>query len=132
MASIFSKAVAIVEGIAHSAQSLLVKIFGQSAVDSVETTMSTIFKEDVLTIFSDAVTAAESLQVDGVAATSDQKRQAAFQQVSTDLKTAGVSLGENAINMGIELVVGFLKGKAAAISAPATGTPVPTPAPAAS
>ena len=112
----------MIEGVAHSAHNILCKIFGTEAVTSMESQLATLFREDVLTIFSDAVSAAESLKVDGAAASGDQKRQAAFSQISSDLKTSGVSLANNAINLGIELAVGFLKSKASAVS---ESTPAP-------
>lgn len=130
--NIFSRAVAMIEGVAHSAHNILCKIFGSDAVHSMESQLATIFREDVLTIFADAVDAANSLKVDGAAATGEQKRQAAFDKVASDLKTSGVSLANNAINLGIELAVGFLKSKASAVaSAPSTPPANETPTPAA-
>lgn len=123
MASIFSKAIAMVEGVAHSAHNLLVRIFGGDAVANVEHTLASILKDDVLKIFSDAITAAETLKVEGAPATGDQKRQAAFSTIATDLKASGQSLGTSAINLGIELVVGLIKSKAAGISAPPPAAP---------
>lgn len=118
MASIFSKFTAIAEGIEHSAHGLLVKIFGQSALDAVENDLKTIFQEDVLVIFQDAIVAAESLQQPegGVAATSTEKRNAAFVKIVEDLKAKGISLAQHTINLGIELVVGLVKSKTAASS----------------
>lgn len=119
VATIFSKAVAMVENVAHSAHNILVKVFGADAVSAVESDLSVIFREDVLTIFSDAISAAESLQVDGQPASGDQRRTAAFGKIAEDLKTAGVSLADHTINLGIELVVGFLKNKKTAVAASA-------------
>lgn len=120
--NIFSKAVTYIENVAHSANGLLVKIFGQSAVSAVESDLATIFKEDVITIFSDAITLAESLQVDGQAASGDQKRSAAFSQIVKDLAAKGINLADNVINLGIELVVGLIKSKTPAAAAPAAPT----------
>jgi hypothetical protein len=126
--SIFSKFEAIAEGIAHSAHGLLVQLFGQPALDAVEADLKTIFSEDVLTIFQDAITAAESLKQPegGVPASNADKRSAAFLQIAQDLKTKGIALAEHTINLGIELVVGLVKAKtpvaAAAPSAPAATT----------
>ena len=124
MASIFSKFTAIAEGIEHSAHGLLVKIFGQSALDAVENDLKTIFQEDVLVIFQDAISLAETLKQPegGVAATSADKRSAAFLQITSDLKTKGISLAEHTINLGIELVVGLVKSKTTASSPAPTAT----------
>ena len=54
----------------------------------------------------DAINAAETLQASGA-----DKRQAAFNQISSDLKGKGIGLEQSAINLGIELVVGLLKAK---------------------
>ncbi len=86
----------------HSA---LVKVFGQTAIDKVEADMKTIFRDDVRVIFTDAITAAESL------ASGPDKRAAAFAQIVKDLATKGVELSTHAINMGIELIVGLLRAK---------------------
>ena len=124
MASIFSKFTAIAEGIEHSAHGLLVKIFGQSALDAVENDLKTIFQEDVLAVFQDAIVAAESLQQPegGVAASSAEKRSAAFVKIAEDLKAKGISLAQHTINLGIELVVGLVKSKTAASSPAPTAT----------
>ena len=128
--NIFSRALHMIEGVAHSAQSILVKIFGQDAVTKMEEDVSAIFKQDVLQIFTDGITAVESLQVDNVPATGDQKRAAAFQHILADLKTSGVNLADHTINLGIELVVSLLKSKSAVISGGASlPQNNPTPAP---
>jgi hypothetical protein len=121
MANIFSKFAAIAEGIEHSAHGLLVKIFGESALAAVENDLKTIFQEDVLAIFQDAIVAAESLKQPegGVLATNSEKRSAAFLKIAEDLKTKGISLAEHTINLGIELVVGLVKSKTSATSSPA-------------
>jgi Bacteriophage holin of superfamily 6 (Holin_LLH) len=98
----------------------LVKIFGQQALDQVESQIKTIFEDDVLAIFTDAIAAAETLQVGGAAASSADKRAAAFAQIVSDLKSKGISLAESVVNLGIELVVNLLKSKTAA-PAPAQG-----------
>jgi len=92
-------------------QAELVKIFGQSAIDSVEAEIKTIFTSDVQVIFTDSINAAESLQEGGVPATGAQKQAAAFTQITNDLKSNGISLGQSAVNMGIELCVNLLKAK---------------------
>lgn len=92
----------------------LVAIFGQSAIDNLEAQIKTILSDDARTIFIDAINAAQSLMVGGVAATGTQKRDAAFTQISADLKAKGIGLATNAVNLGIELVVGLLKAKAPA------------------
>lgn len=84
----------------------LVKLFGQSALDNVEAQIKTILTDDVQVIFVDAINAAQSLNVSGA-----DKRTAAFNQITTDLKGQGVSLESSAINLGIELIVGLLKSK---------------------
>ena len=96
---------------------VLLKVFGQTALDNVDSQIKTIFNDDVRVIFVDAITAAEALQVGGVAASSTEKRAAAFTQIETDLKTKGISLAENVINLGIELVVGLLQSKTPAATA---------------
>src|SRR5712671_2388844 len=103
MASIFSKFAAIAEGIAHSAHGLLVKIFGQSALDAAENDLKAIFQEDVLVIFKDAILGAESLKQPegGAPASNAEKRSAAFLQIAEDLKSKGVILAEHTINLGI-------------------------------
>lgn len=90
----------------------LVTVFGQSALDNVEGQIRTILSDDVRVIFVDAINAAETLQVGGAAASGADKRNAAFTQIETDLTSKGISLGQSAINLGIELVVGLLKSKA--------------------
>lgn len=95
----------------------LVAIFGQSALDTVESQIKIVLKDDVRAIFIDAIEAAETLQVGGTDADGSAKRAAAFNQIVTDLKTKGISLAENVINLGIELVVGLLKSKSPAVTA---------------
>lgn len=94
--------------------SSLVAIFGQSAIDNLEAQIKTILSDDARVIFIDAINVAQSLQVGGTPATGTQKRDAAFAQISTDLQAKGISLATNAVNLGIELVVGLLKAKAPA------------------
>ena len=89
----------------------LVSLFGQSAIDAVEAQLKIIFQEDVQAIFLDAIQAAETLSIGGAAATGSQKRDAAFAQIVSDLKTKGISLATSAVNLGIELIVGLLKAK---------------------
>lgn len=89
----------------------LVKLFGQSALDDVETQIKTIMSDDVRVIFVDAINAAETLQVGGSPASGDAKRAAAIAQIVSDLKSKGISLAETTVNLGIELVVGLLKSK---------------------
>jgi hypothetical protein len=93
-------------------EAALVQVFGQPALDSVEAQVKTILSDDVRVIFVDAITAAETLQIGGAAASSTQKRDAAFTQIETDLASKGLSLAESVVNLGIELVVGLLKSKA--------------------
>jgi hypothetical protein len=109
--SLFGKVKAAAEDIAHDAQSIFVKTFGQAAVDQFETTIKGLWEQDVMTIFTDAITLAETLQVGGAPATSEQKQAAAFTQIEKDLLAAGKSLATNVINLGIELVVGLLHSK---------------------
>lgn len=109
--SIFSKAEQVAAGILHSATEFLTKIFGQAALDHFEAEIKTIFEQDTIVIFQDAIAAAESLTVDGQAATGAQKRDSAFAQILKDLEASGKGLGTNAINLGIEMVVGLLKAK---------------------
>ena len=85
----------------------LVAVFGQSAIDAVEAQIKTILTGDMQVLFTDAVTAASSL----ANATGTQKHDAAFAQISTDLKSQGKTLETSVINMGIELVVNLLKAK---------------------
>jgi hypothetical protein len=92
-------------------QTLLVKVFGQSAVDNLEAEIKSIFEADVQVIFVDAINLAEALTVGGSPASGAQKQAAAFSQIVSDLKTKGISLAENVVNLGIELVVGLLKAK---------------------
>jgi hypothetical protein len=91
----------------HSA---LLAVFGQSALDSVEAQIKVILEDDVRVIFIDAITAAQALTT----GTGQDKRNAAFNQISTDVQAKGISLGTSAINMGIELVVNLLKAKGGA------------------
>jgi hypothetical protein len=130
MASIFQKFVAIAEGIAHSAHGLLVKLFGQHAVDSAESDLKTIFQEDTLVIFKDAILAAESLQQPegGAPASNAEKRSAAFLKIAEDLKAKGMSLAERTINLGIELVVSLVKAKTPAAQPETSPSPVPSAA----
>jgi rhamnose utilization protein RhaD (predicted bifunctional aldolase and dehydrogenase) len=125
--SIFSKVEQVAEKVAHSAYGFLVKLFGQTAIDKFDQDVKAIFQEDVMVIFQDAIVAAESLQMDGSPATSEQKRAAAFSQIAKDLSAKGIALADHVINLGIELVVGLIRAKTPA-SAPA---PSPSPAPAA-
>jgi cation transport regulator ChaB len=86
----------------------LVEIFGQSAIDQLDAEIKQILSDDARVIFIDAINAAQSLQTDGAG-----KRAAAFAQITTDLKAKGISLADSAVNLGIELVVGLLKARAA-------------------
>jgi len=112
----FSRVEAIGEKIKETATELLTKIFGAANVQAFEKQVETIFQQDVIVIFQDAVTAAESLQLGGVAATGAQKRDAAFSQIAKDLETKGLSLGTSVINLGIEMVVNLLQSKAPSAS----------------
>lgn len=96
---------------------LLVKIFGQPALDNVENQVKQILTQDTLVIFQDAIAAVETLTVGGQPASGDQKRAAAFEKIAADLKAQGKSLGTSVINLGIELVLGLLKAKAPAAPA---------------
>jgi hypothetical protein len=116
-ASILDKVEGEVKKIGADIQGGFVKIFGQAAVSQFETTIKDLAQDDVVTIFSDAVNLAESLQINGTPATSEQKRTAAFEQIVKDLATAGKSLATNVVNLGIELVVGLLKSKTPAPAA---------------
>jgi len=64
----------------------LVKIFGQPALDNVEAQIKTILTDDVRVIFVDAIQAASTLQLGGAPASNADKRNAAFNQITTDLK----------------------------------------------
>lgn len=86
----------------------LVSIFGQTAIENLEAQIKQILSDDARVIFIDAINAAQTLQTDGAG-----KRAAAFAQISTDLKAKGISLADSGVNLGIELVVGLLKAKAA-------------------
>jgi hypothetical protein len=87
----------------HSA---LLAVFGQNAMDSVESQIKTILTDDVRVIFVDAITAAQSLNASG-----DTKRAQAFSQITTDLAAQGKSLQTSVVNLGLELVVNLLKAK---------------------
>jgi sulfur transfer complex TusBCD TusB component (DsrH family) len=119
--SLFSRFEAIAEGVAHSAHGILVKIFGSDAITKFEGEVQTIFQEDVLVIFQDGIALAESLKTPegGAPATGAEKRSAAFLKISEDLKAKGISLADHVINLGIELVVGFVKAKTPAAAASA-------------
>lgn len=90
---------------------LLVKIFGQPALDNVENQVKQILQADVLVIFQDAISTVETLTVGGQPASGDQKRAAAFQKIVSDLEAQGKNLATNVINLGIELVLGLLRAK---------------------
>ena len=90
------------------AQNFLTKVFGASAISAVEAELKTILEGDAKTIFADGVQFAET-----VTGGSAAKQSAAFSKITADLKTAGISLGTSAVNLGIELFVGLLQGKAA-------------------
>lgn len=109
--SIFSKVEVVAENVLHSANGILVKIFGQTAMTQFEDSIKVIFQDDVIVIFQDAITAAESLQDAGSPASGALKQSAAFTQIAKDLESKGISLGKNVINLGIELVVGLLRSK---------------------
>jgi hypothetical protein len=130
LGSFFSRTIEVIEGTGHSAHTFLVKVFGADAVQAAENDISALMHEDVLKIFQDAITAAETLQVDGTAAAGDQKRSAAFDQIVKDLAADGKQFATHTINLGIELVVGLLRAKqstaVAAVTAPAAE---PSPAP---
>lgn len=116
--NIFSKVGNFFKTIGHAAYAVLVKVFGQTAVDQVEQDLEVILREDVITIFADAITAAEALQ----AGTSADKKAAAFAQITKDLKAQGIDLLDRSINLGIELVVGLIKSKTPAATAPTTAS----------
>lgn len=123
--SIFSRLDSIAKDVQHSASQILVKVFGQAAVDNFESEVKTFFDEDVLTIFSDAIAAAQALNPTDSAAA----RAAAFKQIGEDLATKGVNLAEGVINFGIDMVVGLLKANTpVAPAAPATPVAPETPA----
>lgn len=109
--SIFSKAEQIAKDIKESATEILTKIFGANALAAFESNIETIFRSDVIVIFEDAITAADSLMIEGQPATGAQKRAAAFEQLGKDLASKGIQLAESAINLGIEMVVGLVKAK---------------------
>ena len=90
-------------------QSVLVKLFGSPAVNALEAQIKQIFSADVVVIIKDGVAFAETL---APGSSSEQKRMAAFTQITSDLKSKGLSLAEQTINLGIELVVGLAKAKA--------------------
>lgn len=120
--SIFSKIEVVAENVLHSANGILVNIFGQSALTHFEDSIKVIFQEDVIVIFQDAITAAESLQDAGGPASGALKQSAAFAQIVKDLEAKGISLTHNVINLGIELVVGLLRAKTPAAPTPAATT----------
>lgn len=92
----------------------LVAVFGQSALDQVEAQIKQILADDVRVIFLDAITAAKTLLVGGSPASNQEKRDAAYGQIVSDLKGKGISLEESAINLGIELCYNLLKAKQSA------------------
>ena len=107
----FDKMESKVKSILHGAHDFAVKLFGQPAVDKFDSTLKSLFEADVITIFQDAVTAAESLKIGGAPASGTEKQEAAFNQISSDLEASGKNLGTNAINLGIEMVVNLLHAK---------------------
>jgi hypothetical protein len=103
------------EALGAKAYTDLCSIFGKTAIDAVDAEIKTILQADVRVIFQDAITAAESLQIDGTAASGAQKQSAAFAQITTDLKTQGKSFTSSMVNFGIELVLGLIRGQAAKV-----------------
>ena len=108
MSGELGKLEAFFKSLGEDVQSALVKIFGSPAIAALESQIKAIFSADLLVIFTDGVNFAETL---GPGLSNEQKRAAAFGQITTDLKTKGISLAESTINLGIELVVGLVKAK---------------------
>jgi hypothetical protein len=123
--SIFSKVEVVAENVLHSANGILVKIFGQTAMTQFEDSIKVIFQDDVIVIFQDAIVAAESLEDGGAPASGALKQSAAFAQIAKDLETKGISLAKNVINLGIEMVVGLLRAKTPAAPAAPSAPVVP-------
>jgi hypothetical protein len=113
--SLVGKIEAGAEKIEHDTESILVKVFGSSAASAFEADLRSIFETDTLAIFTDAIGAVESLTIGDTPATGAQKRDAAFSKIASDLSAAGKSMSTSVINLGIEMVVGLLKSKSAAV-----------------
>jgi hypothetical protein len=128
LGSFFSRTIEVIEGAGHSAHTFLVKVFGADAVQKAENDISALMHDDVLKIFTDAISAVETLQVDGAPAGGDQKRAAAFDNIVKDLAADGKQFATHTINLGIELVVGLLRAKQpAAVAAVPVAEPSPEP-----
>jgi len=94
------------ESLPGKIKELLVKVFGESAVEQAEADIKTILQADVVTIFQDGIAYASTLQVSDT-----DKRTAAFDKIKTDLAAAGKQFTDHIINLGIELVFSMVKGK---------------------
>lgn len=92
--------------ITHGVHEVLVKIFGQAAMDKVDADVKKVLSDGIRPIFIDAIEAVSSLSAPGT-----EKRVKAFEKITTDLVAAGHNLETSVINMGIELVVNLLKAK---------------------
>ena len=77
--------------ISTDVHNFLVSVFGESAIGTFEASLTGLLKQDVFVIFTDAVTAAETLTVGNDAAGGAAKRSAAFAQIVADLKSKGIS-----------------------------------------
>lgn len=82
-----------------------VHIFGKDASQAFAQGALRLLKTAQGKIVLDAVEAVATLEADGAG-----KRAAAFEKIGADFKTQGISVGENVINMLIELAVQYLKG----------------------
>lgn len=99
----------IFHAITHGVHVVLVKIFGQAAMDKVDADVKKVLSDEFRPIFLDAINAVSSLSAPGT-----EKRAQAFAKIVTDLATAEKSLETNVINHGIELIVSLLKAKGGA------------------
>jgi hypothetical protein len=107
--SLWKKISSFVHGAAVKVSDAFVKIFGKDAAHQFAQGTLALLKTAEGKIVLDAVEAVSTLSLDGAG-----KRAAAFEKIASDFTTQGYSVGENVINMLVELAVTYLKGTIAA------------------
>lgn len=100
--------VSVFHAVTQKIHDILVGLFGQKALDTVDSQVKQILSADFLPIFKEAIEAAGNLPGEDSA-----KRTAAFSQIASELTAQGKSLPTQLINFGIELVYGLVKAKSA-------------------
>ena len=98
----------IFHAVTSKVHEILVSLFGQPALDKVDTDVKKLLSDDFRPIFLEAIQAVAAYPGSG-----PDKRGLAFSKIADELKAQGKALPEQLINLGIELVLGLVKAKTA-------------------